>query len=204
MSSVASAYCSPQYGLEYGYSNRHPAGRPRKVTSSPPPRPAGRIASVGHQPRRKFVSVDGPNVMWVEDSPRLEWVLTLVAEIARSGIDCLVAFDANTRYLLKKAQGSLHVDAYLYLLRTYKRFFVEVTGGTRADDLILAEADARSGAVVSNDHFEPYVGQYPWVKKADRIYRFNAFRDHLLVAGLRLPVLGDLRAGIAEVERALA
>jgi hypothetical protein len=152
-------------------------------------------------PLARFVLIDGLNMIRLHGGrPRLANLLTVVLHVARTAPDFGCVCDANTRYVLQDAQRFLDVEGYKYLLHNHRDFFVEVTGGTRADDVILAEADARSATVISNDRFQKYDARYPWTKDDSRILRVNNFRNHLHFSDRRFVVRDNLRALIDEFE----
>ena len=148
----------------------------------------GRIA----WPRDTYV-VDGTNVIRGNEaivSPGLQSLLAVMSALV-SDADSLCIFDANTRYVLRDSQGPDAASIYLRLLREYPAFFAECTGGTRADDLILAEADARTATVVSNDRFRDYRMAYSWLTDPTRALRVNRIRDHVHIGGHRIAIPCD-------------
>jgi hypothetical protein len=151
----------------------------------------------------KFVLVDGANLMRIRGGePRLTNLLTVLLEVARKGGDWGCVFDANTRHILRKAGRANDAEAYEYLLRTYGAWCAEVTGGTRADDVILAEADYRSALVVSNDRFEMYSPLYPWIiNEPSRVLHVNHFRGRLHFDGCILPLRSKLDEAVADLEQ---
>jgi hypothetical protein len=152
----------------------------------------------------RFVLIDGLNIVRLHGaSPKPSHLLTIVLHVARVAPDFACVFDANTRYVLQDSHRLADVQGYQYLLRRHGSFFVEVTGGTRADDVILAEADARSAIVVSNDRFQKYDARYPWTKSDTRILRVNNFRNYLHFSDRRFAVRDNLRALIDEFESLL-
>jgi hypothetical protein len=153
----------------------------------------------------KFVLVDGLNMIRLPGSaPRLENLLAVTLDLARRGIDFGCVCDANTFFVLREAGGLAEAETYKYLLCNFGDFFVEVTGGTRADDVILLEADDREARVISNDRFAPYEIEYPWVKNPQRILRVNRFRANLHIDGRRLSIRASLNDMVRELENLLA
>lgn len=154
---------------------------------------------------RAHVHVDGLNVICGNGGvPQLEALLTLVVHIVDRGFRPVCIFDANTRHKLREEQSVGHMEAYNYLRKEYRGIFIEVTGGTCADEIILAEADAESSTVVSQDSYRKYEEQYPWVKEEGRLRKFNIILNHLYISGQRLEIYDDLETAIADVERVLA
>ncbi len=138
---------------------------------------------------RPFV-LDGTNILLIYGryAPKLEAVLTVATAAAWLGSDVICVFDANTPHLLADYQSPEHSDAYLKLLEHFDDTFVQVTGGTRADDVILPEAAARDALIVSNDRFWDYVDDYPFIASERRVLRVNAVRDCIHFARRLLPL----------------
>jgi len=152
----------------------------------------------------KFVVLDGLNLMYLRNpKPKLTNLLTIVLHVAQNASDFSCVFDANTRHQLARAGRFDDANAYVDLLDNFDSFFIEVTGGTRADDVILAEADARSAIVVSNDRFRPYVEQYQWLKERNRLLHANPFREHVHFNGHSLPIRSKLQRAIKSLENTI-
>src|SRR5436309_81324 len=108
----------------------------------------------------KFL-IDGTNVCgWGKanrsDPLDLLPVLTLASELRRvRGDKFLCLFDASTRYKLMPGQ-----DKCLNELLKFKDYFAEVTGGMRADDFLLHEAEKSGLSVITNDRYRDYQSKY--------------------------------------------
>ena len=156
-------------------------------------------------PFNPFFIFDGLNQIRLcgRSVPRLEILLTLIRHVAGQATDFMCFFDANTFYELRDNQGIEQARAYEHLFEEYDWFFVEVSGGTRADDIFLAEAHALNAIVISNDAFKGYDSDYPWVKEPHRVLRVNYAREHLHFNGHRLPIEDDLARSMAALKRVM-
>lgn len=80
----------------------------------------------------------------------------------------------------------------------YSPYFAEVTGGIRADEFILLQADKFQAKIISNDRFRNYQRQYPWLKVEDeRLIKGGIAGGNLTVPGLKLVL--SLRSNISEL-----
>jgi hypothetical protein len=150
----------------------------------------------------RLIVVDGLNLLrscrWIFDG--MQTLLATLLEASRRASDVLCVFDANTPFVLKDANAPKLLATYQTLLDDHGDFFIQSTGGTRADDLLLAEAHDCYGKVVSNDRFRNYQERYRWVTNPGRVLHVNRVRDNVYIGGWRRRVPGDLRAGVAELE----
>ncbi len=150
------------------------------------------------------VVLDGLNLIFSQrNTPRFSNFLTVLLEVARVARNGCSYFDASTWHYLKDAGRFADIQAYLYLLRTYPRYFVEVEAGTQADSTILAVAQRRSALVVSNDKFRDYRDEYPWVETEGCVLPVNRRGDHLHFNDHRLFIHDNLHAQMRELESLL-
>lgn len=129
--------------------------------------------------RNRFVLVDGTNLIRLArgGEPHLTTLLSVTVAMASYVQDFICVFDANTPYLLKREPQE--ATAYHELIARFSEFFVEVTGGTRADDVILPEAEERNALIVSRDRYRDYADQYPWLLSMNRLVFINQIHSQI-------------------------
>lgn len=151
----------------------------------------------------RHIFLDGLNVcMWVSP-PSLSCVLVLVEFLHTKGWTCVAIFDAPTRHRLVSGEAELYAE-----MRTgFPHVFAEVPGQTQADEFLLRRADTSGGAILSNDQFRDYVGEYPWLGgRTARLLKGAVVGDHLTVPKLKadLPLPADARAAWERVRKVLS
>lgn len=156
----------------------------------------------------RFVLCDGMNLLRLRgrDVPQLELVISILERVADRASDLLCIFDACASRRLRDQQSSHHADLFEHLLKQQSDFFIQVTGGTCADDVILAQAEHRDALIVSNDTFKQ-PGQrehYPWLNQEDRVIHANVVRQHIHIDGILLPVCSDLSEAVVRLEKRLS
>jgi hypothetical protein len=149
----------------------------------------------------RFVALDGLNIAWQGPGPHLPTLLTIAIEIAQTARDFHCVFDANAAHRFWQFGRPVDVDALNYLVNNYNKFFSATTGGTRADDMVLALGAAHHGIVVSNDRFRysDQRAQHPWVSQDGRILRVNRVRDRVLFNS-RLLLIHGIYASMNRLE----
>jgi Zc3h12a-like Ribonuclease NYN domain len=134
------------------------------------------------------VVVDGSNVMYqLDGTPRLEAVVAVMRHIVRHARSSCCVFDANAFHVLREQQGLFYAKQYIRLFTTYSKLFIEAPARTRADDIILANADKCSAIVISNDRFREYASVYPWINQTDRVLRVDRVGSLLALDGHPIP-----------------
>ena len=134
----------------------------------------------------KFL-IDGTNVCgWGKagsnDPLNLMPLIRLVRELRHARGDIfLCIFDASTRH--KLAQGQ---DRLLDELLKCKDYFAEVTGGVRADDFLLNEADKSGAVIITNDRYREYQPKYPRVADDKRLIKSAILASKLSIPDLDL------------------
>lgn len=116
------------------------------------------------------VVIDGTNVVrqWNGNATSLLRLLGVVLELQKRKYTFKCFFDANTFYVLREAGLDNHAWAYRNLLAKYPTKFIEVPGGTPADDAILDFAHRHGTPIISNDLYRDYKASYPWLENASR------------------------------------
>jgi hypothetical protein len=160
---------------------------------------------VGEIVRPKHYIVDGLNVChWHRGRPSLAPLLTLAIELVKRRCSLTCIFDASTS--AEWLEGA-SLSAYRTLLASYPDDFVEVSGGSRADEFILLRADTCGGCVISNDHFRKYERDFGWIRSTpSRLIKGKVIAGNLLVPDLTIdiPIKGRVPDLAADLASALA
>jgi hypothetical protein len=110
------------------------------------------------------VIVDGSNVAWGEgsreegDTPRVKNLELVLGALRDEGFEMIITIvDASLKH---------EIDDSKRFDRLRKIFeILEVPGGTSADEFILKEMVKQNAHVISNDKFEEWKQQDPWLEK---------------------------------------
>lgn len=142
--------------------------------------------------------IDGSNVCYWSGRPTLKPVLTLMNALLRKNIpfDCI--FDASTRHKLGGERA-----IYDYLEKNHRKYFNQAPAGAQADTYILMAADAAPDtAIISQDRYQAFLPEYPWLQSRTRLYSGMVVGERLLVHALaiNLPVPNTLPALQQEFE----
>lgn len=159
---------------------------------------------VANAARPTMFVIDGTNLLRATgDNLRcgMAVLLAVALEAIQHADDVLCIFDANTRHIVKVNREVEEI--YLHLLRRHGHHFVECTGGTRADDIILAEADYSDAVVISNDRFRDFATTYSWIGNPERTLRCNRVRDHIYLGTWRRTLPVNLWKAVNAMERQL-
>ncbi|MHB0859049.1 MAG: NYN domain-containing protein [Anaerolineae bacterium] len=110
---------------------------------------------------RNVAVVDGANVAYTEmtadGKPKVSNIVQVRRILKERGFDVIVILDASLRYEVDdpvQLEGLLGDEA-----------FRQAPAGTQADYFVLAYADEMDALIVSNDQFDEYRGQYPWIEE---------------------------------------
>ena len=134
--------------------------------------------------------LDGTNVCgWGQQTDANQFSLSplmtlIVALRTLRGGKVLCIFDANTRFRLREV-GQEHL--YEELLRIPSTF-VEVTGGIRADDFLLQEANQSHCQIISNDRYRDYQSRYPWLAKEKMLVKGGILAGKIAIPHLELSI----------------
>jgi len=122
-----------------------------------------------------WVILDGSNVMhWRDETPDLDTVRAVLAQVAGLGLTPGVVFDANAGYLLfGRHQNDRAFSERLGL--PLERVMV-VPKGTPADPFILTAARDLGARIVTNDRFRDWAGDFPEVRSPGFLLR-GGFRE---------------------------
>lgn len=148
-------------------------------------RPSRGLAQV-RRPRRAgpwrhkpidWAVIDGSNVLfWNAGVPSLDTVAAVVRQVQARGMEPVVWFDANVGYRVGSIWlGPWELSRALDLPR--KRVFV-AEKGQPADPCLLDDAQRRGArAVVSNDRYRDWAGQFDFLATPELLVRGGFGRD---------------------------
>lgn len=109
----------------------------------------------------KNVIVDGANVAYAEmsrdDEPRVSNLVAMAKRLREEGYEPTIILDASLRY---EVDDSEQLEA---LLDDYE--WQQAPAGTDADYFVLKAAERLDGYVVSDDEFEGWLDEYPWIRE---------------------------------------
>jgi hypothetical protein len=122
------------------------------------PRAAGPREATGAAP---LAVVDGSNIAWARTSaeghPRLDNLSLVRAALAERGYQALVVVDAALRHQLG------HQDAGELDRQIAAQEVIQVPAATDADQWVVSIADHHRAPVISNDRFDEYGAEFPWL-----------------------------------------
>jgi hypothetical protein len=141
----------------------------------------------------KTFVVDGLNVAFsylrLEGRLSFDALLTLLLEIRMRNGAFICIFDATTPHRIREKVGKRREILYSKLTKSRPDDFVEVPGGTKADDFILREADKNGRLIISNDRFDDYRTEFEWVAREDKcLFKGTMIRGIIEVPGLGISI----------------
>jgi hypothetical protein len=106
-----------------------------------------------------IIVVDGANVAWSEQTkdgkPKVSNIVIMRRALEEEGFDPIIIIDASLRHDVDDAnQLEGLIDG---------QHVRQSPAGTEADYFLLMTADQQNSMVVSNDTFESYRDDYPWI-----------------------------------------
>jgi hypothetical protein len=114
----------------------------------------------------KAFVIDGKNVICGSPShpcPSLMNLLALQMELQKRKCTVKSFFDANTFFTLIKAGKNGEAYAYRRFCHDFPDVFIEVPGGSQADDYILDYANSQGMTIISNDLYREFENKYKWL-----------------------------------------
>lgn len=110
---------------------------------------------------KQIAVVDGANVAYLEASqagqPKVSNLVAVRQELQTQGYDAMIVVDASLRHQI---DDPAQLEALIE-----NQSVRQAPAGTDADYFILEIADDQNALVVSNDEFEQYQDQYPWIEE---------------------------------------
>lgn len=133
---------------------------------------------VNSKPKPRWIVVDGSNVLyWKDNTPRIETVREVVAQLAAQGYAPAVVFDANAGYLVRGRYQ--HDGAFGALLGLPEDRVMVVPKGTPADPAILTAARDHGARIVTNDRYRDWADQFPEVAQVGHWIR-GGYKDGVM------------------------
>lgn len=124
--------------------------------------------------------VDGMNVCWwySQTHPKevsIQPLLTVLVTLLENGDDFYCVFDASISHTVGFNGKEADAAKIEQLLRQHPERFYRVTGSTRADGVILHDANHHDRKIITNDIFRDYKEKYPWLadKYTQRLIQGN-------------------------------
>jgi hypothetical protein len=110
---------------------------------------------------KKIAVVDGANVAYIEKSKagaaKVSNILAVRSALVDKGYETLIIVDASLVYEIDdRPQLEALID---------DQVIRQVPAETDADFFILVTAKELEAIVISNDEYEPYQQDYPWIKE---------------------------------------
>jgi Zc3h12a-like Ribonuclease NYN domain len=134
-----------------------------------------------------WLLIDGSNVMhWVDNTPSLEPVQTVIDHLKGLGYVPGVVFDANAGW---KLFGHYVDDRdFAKVLRIEREQVLVVPKGTQADPYLLQTARDFGVRIISNDRFRDWSADYPEVAAPGFLIPGSLVGGKLQLAGLDVAV----------------
>lgn len=124
--------------------------------------------------------IDGMNVCWWYSQAHpsqasIQPLLTLLIALLENGDDFYCVFDASVTHTVGENNKEEHAKIIESLLHKYPTKFYRVTAATRADGVILHDANHHNRNIISNDTYRDYKEKYSWLsdKYTDRLVQGN-------------------------------
>jgi hypothetical protein len=111
--------------------------------------------------KKSVIVVDGANVAYIEESkggePKVSNLVAVRQALEKRGYEPVIIVDASLRHQVDDP------DQLEALIEDQK--IRQAPAGTDADYFILQFAEQKDALVVSNDEFEQYQDQFPWIEQ---------------------------------------
>jgi len=134
----------------------------------------------------KFV-IDGTNVCWwyaqaYTNDISVKPLFAIIQAILENGDDFYCVFDASMYFELNQKGKPVEEKMLSDLVNKYPDNFFIVTGSSRADGVVLHDADVHNRRIVTNDIYKDYRDKYGWLsdKHNDRLLQGNLQRSGLI------------------------
>jgi hypothetical protein len=110
---------------------------------------------------KKMAVADGANIAYIERSrqgdPKVSNILAVRSALEKRGYEPIIIVDASLIYEIDdRAQLEALIDGQVVH---------QVPAQTDADYFIIEAAEEHKAIIVSNDQYEPYLKENPWIEK---------------------------------------
>jgi hypothetical protein len=108
---------------------------------------------------KRIAVVDGANIAHIEKSnqgdPRVSNILSVHSLLKEKGYEPIIIVDASLLYEIDdRTQLESLID---------EKIVWQVPAETSADYFVIETAERLNGLVISNDRYQSYLDQYPWI-----------------------------------------
>lgn len=138
--------------------------------------------------------IDGTNTLFWDEYRKgvtFAHILAITDFLEKENASFTVYFDATTPHILKRHSPEEAVK-YEEKLKADPEHFRQVPAGTRADDILLMEADNRPESIIlSQDRFRDYEIQYPWISDRQRVVPGMVLGDRIVFPKINLQIVKD-------------
>ena len=114
-----------------------------------------------------------------KDGISIRPLLLLLTEIRNHGDDFFCIFDASIERAIQTRGTPEEWTVLNTLLEKHRNRFIQVTGGTQADPVILHVSERSGSRIISNDRYKEFKDRFPWLeeKHGTRFLRGNFLPD---------------------------
>jgi hypothetical protein len=110
---------------------------------------------------KKTAVVDGANIAYIEKSkggePKIENILAVRSALEEKGYEPIIIVDATLAYEIDdRPQLEALID---------NKSIHQAPAETDADYFIIQTAKETGGIIISNDRFDPFQEDYPWISE---------------------------------------
>ncbi|QPK64115.1 hypothetical protein IVG45_03845 [Methylomonas sp. LL1] len=128
----------------------------------------------------KTYVIDAMNVCWwySQAHPKevsIQPLLTVLVALLENGDDFYCVFDASITHSMGDNGKEAEAASIENMLKDHPERFYRVIGATRADGVILHDANHQNRSIITNDTYRDYKEKYPWLsdKYTDRLVQGN-------------------------------
>jgi hypothetical protein len=139
---------------------------------------------------KEIILIDGANVAWEAPTadkpprPRISNIISVKQAVATLGFAPIIIVDASLKH---------HIDDPDQLETLFASAKVlQAPSGTVADYFLLRTAEEREAQIVSNDEFEQYRAEFPWIKRRRVPYMIISGSVQLYLPKLSLPDAAEM------------
>ena len=135
----------------------------------------------------KNIIIDGSNIIRFKDGGSVKGLATSISALNEKGCHVRVFLDANILHVLEDNGDAVGKALLEKLLSESSDTIKMVPAGSVADEFILLCANRDGSHILSNDRYEPYVKQYPWLKEK-RSHKFMFMEGRLMIPDFGIDV----------------